>query len=169
MGAAKVKKAKAVKQTAKPSPASDSVSQVNNLAKLAAEGKYHAVAVAAAEIGAEYLAEEILDGKSHDKATFMPQAFIVGKDGKVSIALLGFVGPNAAQDIEKVGETASKVAIAVAIINAGWVSSSATKSPSARPSQQGDRMTASIGRVWVNGEVVAAVAVPVKGVTNKAA
>jgi hypothetical protein len=128
--------------------------RVKGMGELAADGDYQALAVAAAEFGAEYLEAEIKSGVSSEDATFMPQAFIIGKDGKVSITLL------AVDDVKKAVEYASKTAT-VALTHAGWISKAAVQDPTTRPSQQADRQTVSTGSVWVNGAMVAGTAIPI--------
>jgi hypothetical protein len=146
------KKVKAEKQTA-------AKQRFDHVLEAIITGNHRDAARSFALLGAEYLVEEITGGKANDEASFMPEMLIINDNKVLGVALLAFGEGATGEDITVFAREKSKEAQAIAVVSAAWVSKSTGASE--RASQLHDRITASVGTVFVNGAVVASVAVPV--------
>jgi len=131
--------------------------------KLIAKGDFAQVARIGAAHGAAYLREEILNGKSNDDASFLPEVYVY-KDGKLAgvVAIAGNHKPGEVADAigAVVMEAFKSSSEAVVTVTAGWLSRKA--SAKRRPRHQADRITASFSIVYTAPDkIVAYQALPI--------
>ena len=117
---------------------------------------YNSLAKLGAAHGASYLAEELLNGKSEEDASFIPEAYVY-ENGKCSACIL-------LSDAESQNDLDNMVAATFAnlttpavllIISMGWMSQLALKN-GGRPSKQPDRVNAGVGTVYTAPRTIVA-------------
>jgi hypothetical protein len=117
---------------------------------------YNSLAILGAAHAASHLAEELLNGKSEEDASFTPEAYFY-ENGKCSACILLPDAESQNNLDNMVAATFAKVTTPAVLLFIGmqWVSKLAVKN-GGRPSEQPDRVNAGVGTVYTApGTIVA--------------